>query len=292
MTTRDRMIIGVVLILVAAAGFWFGLLAPKRKEARAVDGQIAAARQRLERAQASATAAEDARHRYDVDYATIVRLGKAVPADDNVASLVYQLQAAAKGARIDFRSLGVNPGGTPSATTPSAAIGQVANSPSASSGSNGSGAPSASSAASGASNGVASASAAPSTAGQSSTASLPPGAVVGSAGFPTMPFKFVFTGSYFEMEQMLDDINHFVTVRGDRVEVRGRLLSIDGIALQAAPQGFPNVKASISATAYLLSPDQGVTGSATPAGPGAASQPASPATGASNASAAVVRQAP
>lgn len=275
MTARDRAIIVAVLIASAVAGFWFAVLGPKRKDAKALHAQIVAAQQRLDAAEASATSAEQAKRRYDADYATIVRLGKAVPADDNVASLVYQLQAAARGARVDFRSLGLTPSGQ-GATTPSAAIGQAANAPSATAGANGS---------SQSGGATASAAAPPVAATQSSTASLPPGASVGSAGFPTMPFKFVFNGSYFEMERMLDEINHFVSVRGDRVDVRGRLLSIDGIALQAGPQGFPTVKASISATAYLVSPDQGPTGGATPAGPPGSASSSAP-------SAAVVGQAP
>jgi len=294
-TARDRTIIAVVVIATAVAGFWFAVLAPKRKDAKALDGQIATAEQRLQAAEASAAAAEQAKRRYNGDYATIARLGKAVPADDNIASLVYQVQAAARRARIDFRSLGLTQSGTQASTTPSAAIGQAANatqsggagSASGSSGSSGSGGSGGSSASTST---PASASAA---ATQSATASLPPGATVGSAGFPTMPFKFVFNGSYFDMEHMLAEINRFVRVRGQGVDVRGRLLSIDGIALQAAPEGFPRVKASIAATAYLLSAEEGLTGGATPGGPASDAQPASTGTGRPTApSATVVGRAP
>jgi hypothetical protein len=95
-----------------------------------------------------------------------------------------------------------------------------------------------------------------------------------------MPFSFVFNGSFFDMESFFAEVQRFVRVKGDRVDVRGRLLSIDGFALTSGPGGFPAVKAEISATAYLLSPDD-TAASATPASPstGAASSTATPASG-------------
>jgi len=77
-----------------------------------------------------------------------------------------------------------------------------------------------------------------------------------------MPFSFVFNGTFFDMERFLNEVQRFVRVNGDNVDVRGRLLSIDGFALNAGPNGFPSVKATISATAYLMSPDS--TNSVTP----------------------------
>ena len=53
------------------------------------------------------------------------------------------------------------------------------------------------------------------------------------------------------MERFFGDVQSFVRVNGKQVDVDGRLLSIDGFSLVAGPGGFPNVKASIVATAYL-----------------------------------------
>jgi hypothetical protein len=92
-----------------------------------------------------------------------------------------------------------------------------------------------------------------------------------------MPFAFIFNGSFFDMEQFMNEVQRFVRVKGDDVDVRGRLLSLDGFSLTAGPTGFPSVKANISATAYLLSPDDSATpstgssaptGSSTPSGTG------------------------
>ena len=124
MTTRDRLVIVGVLLAAALAGFWFLGLAPKRKEAGDLQGQIATQTQQLTTAQAQAAAARQAKARYNDDYAAVAKLGKAVPKSDALPSLVYQLQSVAHSARIDFTSLKIAGGGgqgpTPAATGASA----------------------------------------------------------------------------------------------------------------------------------------------------------------------------
>lgn len=236
MTTRDRIIIVAVLVAAALAGFWFLALSPKRKDISDLQAKIDVANQQLAQAQQSAAQARNAKERYDADYGTVATLGKAVPKNDSLPSLLYQLQSAAHDASIDFDSLKVTSTGQTS-STPAAATSSVASSANPAAG------------------GTASASAAT----QAATATLPPGAVVGSAGFPTMPFSFVFTGSFPDMEGFLHDVQHFVQIKGDKVNVSGRLLSVDGFSLVAGPKGFPSVSANITATAYLQSPNDSTT---------------------------------
>jgi Tfp pilus assembly protein PilO len=254
-TSRDRIIIVVLLVAAAMAGVWFVGLAPKRKEATDLSAKLDVARQQLTEVEQSAAQARNAKARYDSDYAQVATLGKAVPKSDAIPSLVYQLQAAAHDARITFSSLKVAGSGAPAPSAPA----QAAAAANATNGSGGSGSTSGSTS-TGSTPSSTSASPAPAT--QAATATLPPGAAVGSAGFPTMPFSFVFNGSFFDMERFLREVQRFVRVDGERVDVRGRLLSIDGFALNAGPTGFPSVKANISATAYLTSPDS--SSSATP----------------------------
>lgn len=243
MTARDRIIIVVVLVAAALGGFWFVALAPKRSEAADLKAQIQVASQKLADAQQQAAQARQAKARYDTDYAQVAKLGKAVPKDDALPSLLYQLQSAAHAARIDFTSLQA------AADASQAAGATVVAKPATGS------------------------SAAAAT--QSTAADLPPGATVGSAGFPTMPFSFVFNGSFFDMQRFLRDVQRFVRVSGERVDARGRLLSIDGFALNAGPGGFPAVTANITATAFLQSPNDDQT-SATAASANAAGSGAAP----------------
>jgi hypothetical protein len=104
---------------------------------------------------------------------------------------------------------------------------------------------------------------------QATTATLPPGAIVGSAGFATMPFTFQFTGSFFKLADFFGQVERYIRANAKRVDVTGRLLMIDGIALSASPVGFPKMLASVSATTYLLPQTEGVTAGATPNGPAA-----------------------
>jgi hypothetical protein len=67
-------------------------------------------------AQAEATLASyrQAERSYERLYATVAHLGKAVPADDDVQSLVVQLESAAAASKVNFNSIQV---GTPVAAT-------------------------------------------------------------------------------------------------------------------------------------------------------------------------------
>ena len=245
MTTRDRLVIVGVLLVAALAGFWFLALAPKRKEAADLQAQIATQTQQLTTAQARAAEAHQAKARYNDDYAAVAKLGKAVPKSDALPSLVYQLQSVAHSARIDFTSLKIAGGGGQGPTP--ARVGRAAPRR----------LPPAAQArprprrAARRPRRPPRRSTPPAPATQAAAAALPPGATVGSAGFPTMPFSFVFSGTYFDMERFFGDVQSFVRVKGKEVDADGRLLSIDGFSLVAGPGGFPNVKASIVATAYL-----------------------------------------
>ena len=248
MTTRDRLVIVGVLLAAAIAGFWFVGLAPKRKEAAELQAQVATESQKLTSAQQRAAEAKQAKARYNGDYAAVAKLGKAVPKTDALPSLLYQLQSVAHSARVDFTSLKIAGGGGqgPAPAAPAAAPAAAASGGTSASGSSSAGSSSGSGAAAAP---AASTPSTPAPATQAATATLPPGAAVGSAGFPTMPFSFVFSGTFFDMERFLGDVQRFVRIDDKRVDVRGRLLSIDGFGLVAGPGGFPNVKASNVATA-------------------------------------------
>lgn len=82
-----------------------------------------------------------------------------------------------------------------------------------------------------------------------------------------MPFDLTFDGSYAHMTDFLARISRFVQAKGTTIEVHGRLLSIDGMSIQAGRKGFPQIEADIHATAYLIAPGQDATGGATAAGP-------------------------
>ena len=105
MTRRDRNVLFVVGLAAIIGAFWFLVLSPTRKDSSDLDKQIATQQQRLTDAEAKLATAQKAKAGYQADYAAVAELGQAVPADDDIASMVYQLDKTAKSRHIDFRSV-------------------------------------------------------------------------------------------------------------------------------------------------------------------------------------------
>lgn len=219
MTRRNSMLLAVVAVAAVAGAYWFLLLAPKRELATSLASQITLKETELQTAQAEEAKNLSARASYRSNYATVARLGKAVPGDDDVRSLMVQIDGAAGSSHVDFRSISV--GGSSGAAVPAdpnAAVG-------------------------------------------------PPGSIVGTAGFSTMPFSLAFRGSYFNLGSFFQRIDRFVAVNDRGIDVTGRLVVLNGITLE--PDGaFPNIKAQISATTYLVPTTDGLLAGATPTAPG------------------------
>jgi len=251
-TGRDRIVITVIAVAAALAAFWFLALSPKRKDATSLGAQLTEQQRALDTAQSDVQASRAAQGTYGVNYATVARLGKAVPVDDDVPSLVYQLDSTAKATGVNFRSIKLAQSSTSQPTTPT---------PPAAGGAKGSEAP--------ASTPAPSAAPVSTPATAAGAATLPPGAVVGSAGFATMPFTFEFDGSFFKLSDFFSRVEDYITASSKRVDVTGRLLSIDGFSMKASTTGFPNMTANVAATAYLLPAGQGLTDGASPQGPAA-----------------------
>jgi hypothetical protein len=229
MTQRDRTLIGIAVAALVAAAAWFLVLGPQRKQADRVSADVATQRQALDQAQRDAAAGAAAKRGYDHAYTTVARLGAAVPEDDNVPSLLLQVQRAATATHIDFRDLRVGGGSGATAPPPPTTT--------------------------------------PADPTQVATATLPPGATVGTAGFPTMPFTFTFTGDFFRLSDFVGRLERFLVVGNRRVLVSGRFMTIDAIDLSAGPRGFPQIQANVAATAYLLPASEGLTNGASAAAP-------------------------
>jgi Tfp pilus assembly protein PilO len=106
-----RLLIGVVVIAAAAGGYWKLVLAPKRAEAAKLATEVTVTQAQLDQAKATLASYKQAKSQYRDNYAKIIRLGKAVPADDDTRSLVVQVDAAAKRSGIDFDNIDLLSGG-------------------------------------------------------------------------------------------------------------------------------------------------------------------------------------
>ncbi len=139
----------------------------------------------------------------------------------------------------------------------------------------------------------------------SHTSSPPASPTAQGAGLKQMPFTFIFNGSYQQLCRLLAQLEGFtVQGRSGTLQVSGRLLTIQGIALAGASTGGSQSASAgqsskpsdemtwtITATAYVLPASAGGAGAATPAGPqssgGATTTSGSSASGTSTAPAVV-----
>lgn len=244
MTTRDRLVLMAVVVLGVLAAGWMLGVSPERQKAAKLDDEVSTAQATLATAQGQLAEAQGAQSQYSTAYASVVKLGKAVPADEEVPSLVYELDQATHQKDVEFNSIT-----TTSASGPSA----------------------------------------PSSAS----------ALTASGGFTQMPFTFVFRGTFADLYHLLHQVDNFTLHTTSGVLVTGRLLTIQSADLDPKQEGPSESKSSskgstssakeeqltgtITATAYVLPPGQGLTGGATSAGPaGTSATPASSPTSSSS----------
>ena len=132
MTRSNKILLSVVALGAAIAAFYFFVLSPKRAEVAKLDTDIAAQKAEIEQARLTLAGYEEAKRTYKKNYATLARLGKAVPADDDVRSLMVQLESTADRSGVTFEKIEManNLGGEAPATGATApAAGTIAAAP-------------------------------------------------------------------------------------------------------------------------------------------------------------------
>ena len=264
MKRNERMILVGLVAVGLMVAFYLLLLSPKRQEASDLQSQVDDLQSSLSQAQQEAAAAESAKHSFGIDYRRLVVLGKAVPADSDQTSLLVQLQHLADKSGVQFNAFDLSDASTSSAasaTTPTSTAS------SATSTSTGSSDTSTSTGSAATSSTTTTASAAPS---EAAVSTLPIGASVGPAGLPVMPYTLSFTGGFVQIANFMKRLDGMVGMKGGLVDVRGRLLTVDGFKFTAAPPGSPDegtLTAELDVTSFLTPADQGITGGATPSGP-------------------------
>ncbi len=227
------LVFGILGIVVMAIVFWVVLLSPKREEAQKLDAEVTALERSLAQHEAEVRQGEEARERFPVDYQRLVVLGKAVPGDDDTASLLVQVSRIAERTDIEFRDIKLNSGG-------------------------GSAVPAA----------VPSPGAEPASATEVAASLLPLGATIGPAGLAVMPYTLTFTGSFFKIADFIAEIDKLVKTSNADVAVDGRLVTLDAFVLKPdSARGFPFLEGTFGVTTYITPPGEGVTGGAEPASP-------------------------
>jgi Tfp pilus assembly protein PilO len=263
LTDRDKKIAFLLVPLVIVAAFWFLLLKPKRHEAVKLSDQVSQAQEARDAAVSQANQLQAAKSKYASQYSEMVRLGKALPTKVDMPSLLVQLNAAAHGTGIEFGAITVGqraaaapitsytlPGsGSGSATAFGAAVqkAKAANAAESSSAAQ----------SSAASNAVG-------TTGASGAASTTAAGISNAPTLDEVPLTFKFGGKFTDLADFFHHLKRFVHVANDRINVQGRLITIDSLKFSSTT--FPSIEADVSATVYLTPKNDTATAAAASTG--------------------------
>ena len=270
LTDRDRKIVMFIVPVVLIVAYWFMVLSPKREEAAKLGADLAQAETARDEAVARVQGVSSARGQFAADFAEVLRVGKAIPTTVDMPALLVQLDKAAGGTGIGFQSIKAGqrteaqpppPAPAPAeGSQPTDAGGAPAQTPA------GQAAEAANESAETSDDANAAAGADPATAGTTGAA---------TPGLDTVPLDFTFEGDFFELAEFFHRLKRFVHVRGDRIVVGGRLMTIDSFTLSMG-ETFPSLTAEMTATVYLSPMSEGATAGASPQGPGTAPAPTTP----------------
>jgi hypothetical protein len=124
-TQRDRIVLAVLGVAGVLAAYWFLMLGPKTDELKTARDAADTARARSAAATQKLATAQAAKAAYGRQLATVARVGKAVPTDDDTASLMYQINHTADHLGVNFWKLSLEPTGAGSASATAAAGGSA-----------------------------------------------------------------------------------------------------------------------------------------------------------------------
>ena len=108
MSSANRMIILMLVVVALGAAFWVLLLGPKRQQADDLSGEVDQARASLAESQSQAAEAAAARRGFPSDYQQLVVLGKAVPQSDDTSSLLVELNSISGRSKVRFDGITIS----------------------------------------------------------------------------------------------------------------------------------------------------------------------------------------
>lgn len=223
MSSNNRAIVAVAVLCALAIAFWMMLLSPKRDEAKKLDAQVMQLKSSLAQHQAEVAEAEAARKEFPTEYQKLVVVGKAVPGDDEIASLLVQLNHIADRTGGTFSNIKLTAGSGEGEAPAAPPAGEAA----------------------------------PASPTEVAASLLPLGATIGPAGLAVMPYDVTFDGQFFQVADFIAGLDSLVKTKAGTVRVDGRLVTIDGFSLEASPEtGFPALQGSFALTTYLTPPGE------------------------------------
>jgi Tfp pilus assembly protein PilO len=233
MSSSNRVIVAMLAVSAVAIAFWALALAPKRQEASKLEGQVNSLKESLAIDRQEVDQGLTSRKDFTGDYSQLVVLGKAVPAGDETASLLVQINHIADDANVRFQEVKLRGTASEEAAALPTESSAEPESPTATK------------------------VAAPT---EAAAASMPLGASIGPAGLAVMPYSLKFTGDFTDVADFIHGLDRLVRTTNSKVAVDGRLITIDGFSLGAeAGHTFPRLEANFAVTTYLIPEGQGLT---------------------------------
>lgn len=217
MKSTHGLIVAMLLIVGIAIAFWMLALGPKRDEATKLDAEVEKLEASLALHRSEVDRGEEARRQFPRDYERLVVIGKAVPSDDDTASLLVQVSRIAERNEIIFRDFKLN---SAEGSEEVAATAPTGASPT-----------------------------------EATAALLPLGATIGSTGLAVMPYTMTFEGNFFEIADFVEEVDQMVKTHNEEVAVDGRLVTLDGFSLKPDEDvGFPFLEGTFGMTTYVTPP--------------------------------------
>jgi hypothetical protein len=78
-----------------------------------------------------------------------------------------------------------------------------------------------------------------------------PGATTAAGTNRVQPIELVFTGNFYSLSDFLYRLRNLVSVQKGRLLANGRLFAVEKLAFGEAPDGFPNIRAFLTVSAFL-----------------------------------------
>ena len=94
----------------------------------------------------------------------------------------------------------------------------------------------------------------------------PQPAVPGATGYQQLPIALTFDGNFYELSDFLFRLRNLVTVRDGSLDVNGRLLAIDEVEFLEGQKKFPEIRANLTAKAFVYGAAAPPAGAAPAAG--------------------------
>jgi len=81
--------------------------------------------------------------------------------------------------------------------------------------------------------------------------SIQPSAPTPKIGYSAIEISLTFEGNYFDLTDFLFRLRNLVTVRDGRLSSAGRLFTLDTLNMQEGKDGFPEINAGLTVSAYV-----------------------------------------